>query len=700
MAANDSELTDNETARQVSLGYLIIIGILGVVSNSLVIIVFVKHEKLRTAANLFILNLAICDLIISIMDGAFSIPSTYNQRWVFGRTACVFYGFIHYFFISTTVSTLAAISIDRFFYITKPAQVKTWRITRTRALGMLSVIYIYVLLFTFPPLTGWNSFVTEEYFYSGCYINYSDQDPAAIGYSVVASTFLFLAPLIVMIVCYHKIYKAVRTSTRKTISRGPGPPGTPGTLRKKYPLFKRTHVQTAKMIIVVIFFCVIVWLPYVVVSLIKAFTGNSVVSPLSSHITILITKSCVVYNVLIYVFLNRKLKSSIISLICCGRLPQWLNRVDNTSISKKRISRMVGETDKEIPSDTARNRLSRLFKLGQNNDSANSSELPTPVMQRKQKGLTNHALSGSSPSLLLNGKIKSVDYRDNCPQTSGMNNEALEIVNCETNDESSKKEPNSRSLSQTHSDGPENNILSFSTLEFEKHAISSKEPHPGLVKSGKNDVTRVEARRRALRKMNHKEAGTRKLPEIPKTEPTKSTIMNNNNGKLDQKDISPIVLHSRENSSSTANPSSNNSLSDTSASPTAEMTHGKFRRKNSALKPIILHSRENSTSTAIPSSNHSLSEVSINTSLTSAKDDSSVDVSPRTPSMAYSTPRNLSRKSKTIGYRGGRNVLLRERLRHSSKDPLHVSPSELQEIRTYWKRMSLRLDEINIDEDV
>lgn len=800
MAANNT-IEDYETFRRVSLSYFIIIGVLGIISNMLVIIVFIKHDKLRTAANLFIVNLAICDLIIAVNDIIFSIPSLFNGRWMFNRAACVFYGLMHYFFISVTVSTLAAISIDRFFYITKPAQVKTWRITRGLALGMLSVIYVYVLLFTFPPLTGWNSFVTEEYFYSGCYINYSDQDPAAISYSVIASMFLFLAPLIVMVVSYQKIYTAVRTSTRKTISRGPGPPGTPGTLRKKYPLFKRTHVQTAKMIVVVIFFCIIVWLPYVVVSLIKAFTGTRVVSPLSSHITILITKSCVVYNVLIYVFLNRKLKSAIILLICCGKVPQWLTKDDKTSTSRVRISRIVGDTDKDVPSDVTRKRLGAIVEQG--NDSANSSDGVTPVMDHK-KGNNNHLsqLSNSStPSILYNMKtVESMGNNHplevNC-QVTAFENQALDVANSELQENQDHKSSTlNASSNQVLSNSIDSGILSFNSLQTENHLnqigkrhslvnsrpndvisidVTTKDSKNEVITDNsktnvnryepKNDVTRIEARRRALRKMNQKESSNRKLPTLPPT--TKGSPTHNTNNKLLQVDASFGSLHIRESSSSTAIPSSNTSLSESSinsntnsttwspkhdlnlmhnkqsaqneiptnhggkthsvlsrqnssstaipssnyssmsetsvnvkvTSPKADLiTRHSARSKKPSVKPVSQYSQENPSSTVAQNSNHRLSDVSLNTTF---KDDSSVNTTPRTAAMAYSTPRNLRRKSKTIGYRGGRSqALLRDKLRHSSKDPLHVSPSELHEIRTYWKRMSLCLDDIDIDEEV
>lgn len=630
-----------ETGRKVSLVYLIMVGTLGIIGNSLVILVFLKYPKLRTATNMFILNLALCDLIISILDSSFSIASSHNNQWMFGKSGCLCYGFLHYFFISITVSTLAAISVDRFFYITKPIQVKAWRITRTRAIVMLIIIYIYVLLFTFPPLAGWSSFIVEEHYFSGCYIHYGDQQPPSIGYSVIASFFLFLVPLIVMVFCYSKIFTAVRLSTQKTISKTLKP-STPGSVRKKYPLLKRTHVQTAKMIVVVIFFCVIVWMPYVIVSLIKAFTGNTMA--IASHITVLIAKSCVIYNILIYVVLNRKLKASVINFICCGKTTDFFN----TSIGKPSVSKAM--------TSEARNRLSAIAAVGEANESGLSSDKPSPVLG-KDKAL-------KEPKVELGYHLPPGNRKKENRKTVDFSNEDLSRV--ERDGDDSMKEakvtvrnggnvPNIRPKSQDQSH--EIKGLSFTALEENnKHNIPGEnkteiKPRPRPA----DELTKCEARRRAMRKMNGIYGKERKiLPKIPiKNENREFQNLQNDN---------------------------NNTNTNVHCSPS---------------KTLIVHSRENSSSTAVPSSaNSTLSDGS----LTSAKDESSVENSPIRHGVQKHKP--SYRKSKTIGYKGGRNALMRERLKKASTDPLQVSPSELNEIQNYWKRMSLCLDDINIDEEL
>ncbi|XP_031548901.1 rhodopsin, GQ-coupled-like [Actinia tenebrosa] len=629
-----------EAARQVALVYLIMVGTLGIIGNSLVILVFFKYAKLRTATNVFIINLALCDLIISVLDSSFSIASSHNNQWMFGKPGCLCYGFLHYFFISITVSTLAAISVDRFFYITKPVQAKAWRITRTRAIVMLIIIYIYVLLFTFPPLTGWSSFIVEEHFFSGCYIHYGDQQPPSIGYSVVASFFLFLVPLIVMVFCYSRIFSAVRLSTQKTISKTLKP-STPGSVRKRYPLLKRTHVQTAKMIVVVIFFCVIVWMPYVIVSLIKAFTGNAM--PLASHVTVLIAKSCVIYNILIYVVLNRKLKASVINFICCGKTTDFFS----TSISKPSVSKVM--------TSEARNRLSAIAAVAEANESGGlSSDKPSPVLGKEKAFKEPRVeLVGYLPPLGYHKKEqrKTVDFCNENTDLSCDDIKTKEVKVTGRNGENVPVNFRPRGHEQT-----EIKSLSFTTLE-EKNKIINRQDGANKTekrpRAGPNELTKCEARRRAMRKVNGVHGKERKmLPKIP-----------NKNEKREFQNFQ------------------NNNNTNVNRSPS---------------KTLIVHSRENSSSTAIPSSaNSTLSD----RSLTSAKDESSTENFPiRHEPVQKHKP--SYRKSKTIGYRGGKNAFLKERLKKASKDPLQVSPSELNEIQNYWKRMSLCLDDINIDGEV
>jgi len=71
-----------------------IIFLIGLIANIFVIIVIIKCRRMRTLTNRFLLNLAISDLIATLI----CLPPTayhhYDKRWIFGEFLCRFVPFI------------------------------------------------------------------------------------------------------------------------------------------------------------------------------------------------------------------------------------------------------------------------------------------------------------------------------------------------------------------------------------------------------------------------------------------------------------------------------------------------------------------------------------------------------------------------------------------------------------------------------
>lgn len=66
-----------------------IIFLLSVVGNSLVIMTLIRHEKMRTVTNVFLLNLAISDLLLAVFCMPFSLVPMFMQEFIFGPVVCV-----------------------------------------------------------------------------------------------------------------------------------------------------------------------------------------------------------------------------------------------------------------------------------------------------------------------------------------------------------------------------------------------------------------------------------------------------------------------------------------------------------------------------------------------------------------------------------------------------------------------------------
>uniref|UniRef100_T1IX59 G-protein coupled receptors family 1 profile domain-containing protein n=1 Tax=Strigamia maritima TaxID=126957 RepID=T1IX59_STRMM len=66
----------------------ILIFLLAVVGNCLVIVTLVQNKKMRTVTNVFLLNLAVSDLLLGVFCMPFTLVGTLLRQFVFGRIIC------------------------------------------------------------------------------------------------------------------------------------------------------------------------------------------------------------------------------------------------------------------------------------------------------------------------------------------------------------------------------------------------------------------------------------------------------------------------------------------------------------------------------------------------------------------------------------------------------------------------------------
>ena len=93
-------------------------------SNSLLIAMLLRFEHLRTTANLFVLNLAFCDIATVLLSIPFTIRVEESASYPFGEVGCkiLMPGATAAF--NSASFTLLAIAIDRFYAIMFPMRAR------------------------------------------------------------------------------------------------------------------------------------------------------------------------------------------------------------------------------------------------------------------------------------------------------------------------------------------------------------------------------------------------------------------------------------------------------------------------------------------------------------------------------------------------------------------------------------------------
>ena len=193
-------------AFKVSLSVAIsIVALLSVLGNILVIITFVKTQKLRTSPNYYITSMAVSDLLFVVTEWPLFSRSRYS---VFGQSLSTFQCKIVNYFgpVSYTVSTesLVLITVDRYIAVVFPLK---------QAMISGRIRARFILLSWIIPIVG---LVPYSYFSRSAEPTELFLCPTDTGgltikiYYILGFVLLYCAPLIIIITLSVRIMKTLR----------------------------------------------------------------------------------------------------------------------------------------------------------------------------------------------------------------------------------------------------------------------------------------------------------------------------------------------------------------------------------------------------------------------------------------------------------------------------------------------------------
>ena len=118
-----------------------IASILTFLGNLLVILAFVFEKRLmRINFNIYILNLAVTDVLVSITATPFYSIYVYLGYWPFNEVVCAFWIFLDWGMTFASIYTLVGISIDRYWAACWPTSYRRYNTSKTRTiLGVVGI---------------------------------------------------------------------------------------------------------------------------------------------------------------------------------------------------------------------------------------------------------------------------------------------------------------------------------------------------------------------------------------------------------------------------------------------------------------------------------------------------------------------------------------------------------------------------------
>ena len=94
--------------------FMILLNVLSLLGNVLVCISFYRNARLRTSTNVYIVALAVSDLLSAIFVVPLVATVLISGRWPFGGTVCQMHAFMTQFVVYISPVTMGLTAINRY----------------------------------------------------------------------------------------------------------------------------------------------------------------------------------------------------------------------------------------------------------------------------------------------------------------------------------------------------------------------------------------------------------------------------------------------------------------------------------------------------------------------------------------------------------------------------------------------------------
>ncbi|KAM8953974.1 G-protein coupled receptor 83-like [Pelodytes ibericus] len=293
------------------IAYSVII-FMSLFGNMLVCHVVMKNKRMHSATSLFIVNLAISDIMITLLNTPFTLVRFVNSSWVFGKDMCHISRFVQYCSLHVSTLTLTAIALDRHQVILNPLKP---RMSLTKGVLSISFIWVMATCFSLPHAIYQKLFqynYRETTIRSLCIPDFPE--PAELFWKYLdlsAFLLLYLLPLFIITITYSRLAK--KLWMRNAIG---------DVTTEQYITHRKNKKKSIKMLVLVVVVFAVCWFPlncYVVlISSLGIKTKNALYFALHWF-----AMSSTCYNPFIYCWLNESFRLELKSLLnMCQRVHQ------------------------------------------------------------------------------------------------------------------------------------------------------------------------------------------------------------------------------------------------------------------------------------------------------------------------------------------------------------------------------------------
>ena len=306
--------------------------------NTLLIYIVWKKPETRTLTSFMFVNMAVADLLNTLLQIPISISFLLQAPWIpglAGNITCKCFYYATFTSITASILCLTIIAVDRFFALFYPFQNIGW----FRKAKIVSPI-IWIVSLALMAISVTVIVLDEDN--TMCAYYFQEAKISEKGFYTLFFVVNYLVPLVIIsalygaIICKLWSYKAPSTEEGRNSQE---------ELQKKK--------QLIRMLVIVVAAFALCWLPVNVYQMERGMTGNSSFSKFGMYISFLLSQGNSAVNPWLYIGLNRKFRQIAFSCTSDNQKNRREKRREQVKLQRREVQRAAERED----SDSFENKL-------------------------------------------------------------------------------------------------------------------------------------------------------------------------------------------------------------------------------------------------------------------------------------------------------------------------------------------------------
>lgn len=157
-----TQFTLNEPTTIILMILYVPIFLTSLVGNILVLLVIVPNQRMWTVTNNFLVNLAVADLLVTVLCMPMTLAGKVYKLWVYGDVMCKMSPYLQGVSVTSSTFTITAMSLDRCLAILYPVKFRNLR-TKRNVRTLIAIIWVTSILLMIPLLIV-NKTTSQEIF--------------------------------------------------------------------------------------------------------------------------------------------------------------------------------------------------------------------------------------------------------------------------------------------------------------------------------------------------------------------------------------------------------------------------------------------------------------------------------------------------------------------------------------------------------